>query len=196
MKNKVLAFMGSARRKRNTEEMLHLFLEEYFFEDEVEIIVLRELQFSPCISCYGCAKVLRCVLQDDLTPIYNKIADADVIVFASPVYFNSVSAISKNMIDRMQVYWSRKYLLKEKIPATKMGYALLNGGAPSHESQFTGSKLVLDHFFAAIGCKTYRSYEISDTDRHPIQREDISVRKFLQGEGDQTKRKEENIEVK
>lgn len=182
-KNKILAVMGSPRRGKNTEEMLHIFVEEHFVHEDVEVLFLQDMDYSPCVSCYGCARVSKCVLIDDLTPIYEKIDGADILLLASPIYFNSVSAQLKSMIDRMQVYWSRKYILQEAIPPTKIGYALLDGGAPAHEGQFTGAKLVLDHFFAAVGCKTYYRYEISDTDRNPITTENVKIREILAGPG-------------
>lgn len=177
---KVLAFMGSMRRNSNTEKALDIFLDENFKDDCWEKIVIKDLNFSDCISCYGCAKVPECVVKDDLTPIYKKYEEADVIVFASPIYFNSVSGISKNFIDRLQVYWCRKYKLKLPAIKEKIGIAIIDGGAPYEEHQFIGTEMVLDHFYKVSSCKTNYTFEIPSTDRFPIEENKDSYLKLIE----------------
>lgn len=170
MTKKLLALMGSERRHRSTENFLDIFIEEKFKAFDVKKIILKDLSFSNCISCYGCAKVPRCVVKDDMTDIYPLIDNSDVVIFASPIYFNSVSALSKSFIDRMQLYWSRKFLRKEVLPKNKLGFGLFVGGAPLTDQQFLGAELVLKHFFMAIGTKKYTYLELSDTDKREVQK--------------------------
>ncbi|MDO5715978.1 MAG: flavodoxin family protein [Tissierellia bacterium] len=183
MKNKITAFMGSPRKNHNTEKMLDLFIQKKFSDDDFEKIDLKNLNFKYCISCYGCATKPYCIVKDDFTSIYEKIDQSDIVIFATPIYFNSVSALSKMCIDRMQVYWSRKYIQKEKLPRNKLGIGLINGGAPAHPKQFLGSELVFDHFFAAIGCSEYSFYEISNTDEHPLNKDNQKLLSLLQSDG-------------
>lgn len=175
---KVLAFMGSMRRNHNTEKALDIFLNENF-KDGYEKIVLKDLNFSDCTSCYGCAKVPRCVVKDDLTPIYDLYAEADVIVFASPIYFNSFTGIAKSFIDRLQVYWCRKYKLKLPAIKEKIGIAIVDGGAPYEKTQFVGSEAVLDHFYKVSSCKTNYTFEISGTDNSIIDENNENYLKLI-----------------
>lgn len=170
MKKKILAFMGSERRHRSTEKFLDIFLEEKFKNDEIKKIIIKDFDFSPCISCYACAKDKECILKDDFTKIYPLIDNSDVVVFASPIYFNSLSARSKALVDRMQVYWSRKFIQNEIIEKNKEGIGLFVGGAPFKEDQFLGSELVLKHFFMAIGTKKYVYYEVPNTDIYNLEK--------------------------
>lgn len=177
---KILAIYGSSRKNRNTDKFLDIFLKKFNYENEdINKIILEDLKFSHCISCYGCARVGKCVLKDDLTDIYSLIEESDIIVFSSPVYFNSVSAISKAFIDRMQVYWSRKFLLKVDGPKEKFGIALINGGSSTEKHQFLGSELVFDHFFKSTSCKKNLILEVSETDKYPINEDNKSFMEFL-----------------
>lgn len=176
---KVLAFMGSMRRNSNTEKSLDIFLNENFKDESYEKIIIKNLNFSDCISCYGCAKVPECIVKDDLTPIYKKFEEADVIVMASPIYFNTVSGVAKNFIDRLQVYWCRKYKLNLPPIKEKIGISIINGGAPYTEDQFIGTEMVLDHFYRVSSCKTNYTFEIPSTDVFPIEDNEESYLKLI-----------------
>jgi len=53
-----------------------------------------------------------CIIQDDLTPVFEKIAAADVLAVASPIYSMGITAELKGLIDRSQYIWARKFILK------------------------------------------------------------------------------------
>ena len=110
---KVLAIAGSPRRQGNTDLLLAELLKGAQSKGaEVETIVLQNLKFSTCVHCDSCLKEGKCRIQDDMQKIYDKLAEADVIVIASPVQFASITAPLKAMIDRCQCLWARKYVLK------------------------------------------------------------------------------------
>jgi multimeric flavodoxin WrbA len=110
---KFLAFAGSPRRKGNTDLLLAEFLKGAQSKGaEVEIIVLQNLKFATCVHCDSCLKEGKCRVQDDMQEIYEKMAEADVIVLASPVQFAGITATAKALIDRCQCLWARKYVLK------------------------------------------------------------------------------------
>ena len=177
---KILAISGSSRKYHNTDNFLDLFIEKLNLQDEdITKIVLKDLNFSHCISCYGCAKVPKCVVKDDLTDIYPILEESDMIIFSTPVYFNSVSALSKSFIDRMQVYWSRKFLLKLPGIKEKFGVALINAGSSTEEFQFLGSELVFDHFFKSTSCKKHLTIEVSETDKYKIDSNNEVLTEFL-----------------
>ena len=67
----------------------------------VEIINLRDYNLKYCMGCYACQKMGRCVHNDKMNEISEKLLKADVIVFATPVYFYSMSGQLKVFIDRL-----------------------------------------------------------------------------------------------
>lgn len=108
----VLAITSSPRRHGNTESALDFVLEALPENFVTEKIILNDLNVSPCKGCGFCEKTGECVQKDDFIPMIEKIENCDVLIFASPVYSMSVCAQGKSLIDRCQVFWSRKYLLK------------------------------------------------------------------------------------
>jgi multimeric flavodoxin WrbA len=110
---KVLAIAGSPRRKGNTDLLLaELARGAQSKGAEVETIVVQNLRLSTCLHCDTCLKTGECRIQDDMQSIYMKLAEADIIVVASPVQFAGITAPLKAMIDRCQCLWARKYVLK------------------------------------------------------------------------------------
>lgn len=124
---KVLGISGSPRKNGNTEMALDAALEGARSGGAVcEKILLNGLNFKPCQECGLCDKDGICKIADDMQIIYEKIDEADVIIVASPVFFGSVSAQLKMMIDRFQCRWVLKYRLREKTSssAKKRGFFL------------------------------------------------------------------------
>lgn len=108
----VLGIAGSPRRGGNTELLLDAALKGAAEQGaEVRKVVLSSLQYSGCVSCEGCSEGDDCVIDDDLQHVYELVDQADVIILASPLYFEGLSSQVKAMIDRGQVYWVRKYAL-------------------------------------------------------------------------------------
>ncbi len=68
--------------------------------NRVEKIRIAELKIDYCSACYACKTKGHCVKQDDMEQVIAKMWDADVIVLATPVYFYSMCAQMKTMIDR------------------------------------------------------------------------------------------------
>jgi multimeric flavodoxin WrbA len=67
---------------------------------QVEKVVLAEKKINYCTGCYACKKNGRCAQKDDMAPILDSMVAADVIVLATPVYFYSMCAQMKTVIDR------------------------------------------------------------------------------------------------
>ena len=113
---RVLALASSPRIGGNTDRLLDSFLEGLLPGNrEVEKIYLCRLDINPCLHCGGCLPQGRCVLEDDMETIYRGLAEADVLVFASPVFFGTVSAQAKTVIDRCQALWVAKVKLGKPI---------------------------------------------------------------------------------
>lgn len=74
--------------------------------NSVEKIFLRDKKISPCVACYYCKDHEgKCAINDDMAYIIDRIMKSDVIVMASPVYFYSVNAQIKALIDRCVAKW-------------------------------------------------------------------------------------------
>lgn len=165
---KALAILGSPRIKMNTDVLLNKVIEGLEDRDVlVEKIELRKLNIHPCISCGACEKKGECFMKDDMVSLYNKFDEADIIVFASPLYFNSVTSIAKTMIDRCQMFWSSKYVLnKPSIDRTKKrkGLFICTAGSVQKENAFLGATLVMDLFFKAVNTKYQHNLFADHTD--------------------------------
>ncbi|MDO5714864.1 MAG: flavodoxin family protein [Tissierellia bacterium] len=189
---KIVYIEGSSRGGFNTEKMGLSFLNQVKTKnDSVKKYILRDLSFRECISCGSCDCTGICILRDDLTPLYKDLESCDLLIFASPVYFNSVSARSKMCIDRMQAFWAKRTLLKDKKEGP-ISVFLTNGGAPKTENQFKGSHLVMEYFFLSLGVKDYYYFEVSDTDTSPFQENST----WLKTISNVKKSRNERIEVK
>ena len=98
---KVLAISASPRRGGNSDVLCDEFLKGAAENGyQVQKIRLAEKKIAPCMACYGCSERHVCVRKDDMGEVLEALKAADVIVLASPVYFYSVCAQMKTMIDR------------------------------------------------------------------------------------------------
>ena len=109
----VLGFAGSPRRHGNSETLLDRVLETMASEPGVvvEKIVVVEADIRPCRGCNVCERTGTCVQRDGMIPLYDRILEADCVVLAAPIYCMGLAAQAKALVDRAQVYRSRKYVL-------------------------------------------------------------------------------------
>lgn len=102
---KVLILSGSPRKNGNSDILCNEFAKgAKEVGNDVEIIRVAEKNIGYCRACYAC-KSGKCVINDDMAEILQKMIDADVIVLASPVYFYSIDAQLKALIDRTVARW-------------------------------------------------------------------------------------------
>jgi multimeric flavodoxin WrbA len=96
---KVLAVCGSFRDESNTNKLVKRIAE--FSECDFELIYLGKLDIKPCTGCANCMmNEGRCVIDDDMQDLYEKLMDADALIVGSPTYYMDVSAAVKSLIDR------------------------------------------------------------------------------------------------
>ena len=107
MSKKVLILSGSPRRGGNSDLLCDEFLRgAQESGNEVEKIFVRSKKIAPCNACYCCKDGGKCAIRDDMGEILDKMQAADVIVMASPVYFYSIDAQMKAVIDRSVARWT------------------------------------------------------------------------------------------
>lgn len=129
---KIIAFNGSPRVEGNTEILLKECLKPAHERGhEVRLFNLNLMDIRPCQDCGGCDTTGRCIIDDDMTEIYDAIREGHRFILASPVFFFGLSAQAKAMIDRCQAFWCEKYLLKRPIPEGphgRKGLLIIVGG--------------------------------------------------------------------
>ena len=104
---KVLILSGSPRKGGNSDILCDEFAKGALANGhEVEKICVAERKIAPCLGCYYCKDHGgKCVLNDGMAEILQKIIAADVLVLATPVYFYSMCAQLKAVIDRTVARW-------------------------------------------------------------------------------------------
>ena len=108
MSKKVIIISGSPRKGGNSDLLCDEFMRGAV-EAGNEVIKIRvaEKKIGFCSACYYCRQSGGvCAKKDDMADILQKIIDADVIVLASPVYFYSIDAQMKALIDRTLARWT------------------------------------------------------------------------------------------
>ena len=122
MKN-VLILAGSPRKKGNSAALCRMFAQgAEEAGSKVETIFLRDKKIGFCLACYHCRDHGGvCAIKDDMAEILDKMNAADVIVMASPVYFYSVDAQMKALIDRRVDKMAEEGLLEEVQALLAMG---------------------------------------------------------------------------
>ena len=108
MSKKVLILSGSPRKGGNSDLLCDEFLRGAIEAGcEVEKIRVAEKKVGCCSACYYCRQSGGvCAKKDDMAEILQKMIDADVIVLSSPVYFYSIDAQLKAVIDRTVARWT------------------------------------------------------------------------------------------
>ena len=98
---KILGILGSSRPEGNTEILLDIALDKARSQgEEASKICLRDLTIGPCDGCNGCFSTGECIIDDDMQQVYAGIREADGIIWASPVYYWSMSGLTKMAMDR------------------------------------------------------------------------------------------------
>lgn len=158
---KILAIYGSPRRKGNTTLLLNQAVQGALDTGaQVEKIVLRDLKMSPCLEIYGCKEKGRCVIQDDFQKVYDQLLSCDGLMLASPIFFYTVSAHTKILMDRCQSLWVKKYWI-DKIPygqsKPKRKGLFISVGATRGKRLFEGTLLTLKYFLDVLDAELWKT---------------------------------------
>ncbi len=147
----VFGINGSPRIKGNTDILLDKALEGAKEKGATTgKVILNTLKFSPCQECEDMRDDGTCLIEDDMQPLYIKIEEADAVIVASPIFFGSLSAQTKMMIDRFQCLWRAKYILKKDVFKKKRKGAFICVEASTREDFFDSARSIVKNLFAAI----------------------------------------------
>ncbi len=122
---------------------------------KVEVLSLRDLEYSGCLNCGGCVTSGKCHVPDDMADIFESIDRSEHMIFGSPIFFMDVTWKAKAMIDRCQVYWARKFVLKTGSGRATPGgnLAAILVGATKFTTLFDAPKLVLGSWAVTLDMK-------------------------------------------
>ena len=100
--NSILVLEGSPR-KGNTSQVVDWVLAGMGRGNKVTRVKLCELAIHPCRECFTCSKTKQaagCAQDDDMVELYDKMIDADLVIWASPIFCWNVTAQTKAVLDR------------------------------------------------------------------------------------------------
>ncbi|MGI6577360.1 MAG: flavodoxin family protein [Eubacteriales bacterium] len=160
---KVIAFNGSPRKNWNTATLLNNALEGAASRGAgTELIHLYDLNFKGCISCFSCKlkggkSYGRCAVNDDLKPVFNRIEQADALIFGSPIYFGQVTGEMRSFLERLLfqylVYDGKGTSLFDRKIKTGFIYTMNVREEYleriGYAQNFNGMKKLLERFFGA-----------------------------------------------
>jgi Multimeric flavodoxin WrbA len=134
---KVIAFVGSARKEGNTSKIVDAICAGIKENDhEVEIYNLSELENKGCKACGQCqaGNVDYCAINDKMTALLPKIADADCVIVGTPIYMLHVSGYTKNFLDRLFAFYVESNNTSKFKPGKKY-ITVTCSGAPAEVFQ-------------------------------------------------------------
>jgi multimeric flavodoxin WrbA len=149
----ILIILGSPRKNGNSETLAQSVASgiKQHPDATLEFIRLNDLHISPCQGCGGCNKTSTCVIEDDMTALYEKVDNCDHLILVSPIYFYALSAQCKSFIDRFQARWARKYLsgIRFRNDEKRKGILLVTA-ATEGKKIFDGALLTARTLFDAL----------------------------------------------
>lgn len=158
MKN-VLIISTSFHRNSNSDYLAQEFAkgaEEA--GNSVEFIRLQGKKLNFCIGCMACQQTQKCVIPDDAVQIAEKVKAADVLVFATPIYYYEMCGQMKTLLDRMNPLFTSDYSFRDVY--------LLTTAADEEESAMDGAVKGMqgwvDCFPKAKLCGVVRGVGITD----------------------------------
>ena len=111
---KVIVISTSLRNGSNSDMLADRFIDgAKTAGNDVEKISLAGKNIQFCKGCLGCQKLGRCVIKDDVNDIMAKVLKADVICWATPIYYYEMSGQMKTLIDRMNAMYSLDYQFRD-----------------------------------------------------------------------------------
>jgi len=112
----VLGIACSPRRNGNTTRLIEEAMKSAQVEGHTtELVYLSDLNINPCQGCNACSAKGVCIIKDDIPKLQEKLIQADRVILAAPIFMMGVNGQTKIMIDRMQTFWARKYLLYQSL---------------------------------------------------------------------------------
>ncbi len=142
---KTLILNGSPRKNGDTVSLINKLTEQ--LNGEYKTVDAYYSDISACIDCRYCWNNDGCSINDEMTEIYDYIADCDNIVIASPIYFSQPTGKLLDVCSRFQTYFAAKYFRNQApiIKPKKGAVILVGGGDGNPEDAYKTACTLLRH---------------------------------------------------
>ena len=141
----LLGFNGSPKPDSNLRRIIEMMLTES--GKDYRIYDLAKMDIKPCMGCVKCAKNNRCVMNDDMFPLYDEIVKSDAIVVGAVVYFRKANGFTHNFLERF-------FPLRHVNPQT-MGKPAVSVAVGGNEAEIVSNEI-------AYHLSSYFNFEIVD----------------------------------
>ncbi|MDD5688577.1 MAG: flavodoxin family protein [Elusimicrobia bacterium] len=170
IKIKVIGISAGSSIKSRSELLLDSLLDEFAkFNYEISKIAVRDLNISFCDGLRGCEKTGVCKWKDDMKVLEEKLMSSDIVVVSSPIYFTSLPAKLKAIVDRCQVYWAKKNIsglsVKQESkyePKPKKGFFISVAG---RTPDFKHAEVIIKAFFSVFNIEFCSKFYLPNTDK-------------------------------
>ena len=127
-----------------------------------ELVLLRKLKIGRCTGCLACEGTGKCPIEDDMQGLYRKMEKAAVLVIATPNYFDNVSGLLKDFIDRCNAFYN-----SGRIKGKKAVFIVVGGGSAGDSRRVVGQ--ALRYFANGVGLDVAGSFIFTGTDRAGVR---------------------------
>ena len=166
---KILLISGS-NRNGNTNYLLNKIKREI---DNSELILLSECNIKYCKGCLACHKIDKCVIQDDMNEIIDKVKESDLIIFGVPNYFDNVTGLFKNFMDRLHP------LYKSELIKNKNVIFIFTGGGKEKGTKEEMEKAVYG-LIKYLKLNVLNTYSYQALDIHDIENQKEKINNMLE----------------
>ncbi|MBN2181817.1 MAG: flavodoxin family protein [Sedimentisphaerales bacterium] len=164
---KVLGISSSPRIGGNSDTLLRRALEGAEAAGaQTEYIRLTDYNIGPCIECNACYSTGKCIIEDDYQQILEKIINTDRLIFATPIFFMTVCAQAKMLIDRGQCLWAYKYVLKKQLfnPKRDRRAMIIAVGGSKGVKQFDSIRRTMKVYFDCLDMHYFGGLFVNQVD--------------------------------
>lgn len=167
MKQTIL--ISGSPRKGNTDFVLSEIAKK--INGKKELLLLRDLKIGFCNGCRSCDIKPKCVLDDDMKKLFNKLLKADLIVIGSPLYYGNVSAMMKNFIDRTIPAYEKELLKEKKLISIMVGGEKVINVSNYHREAVRG--FVIHNRLNLVAMYNFQALEVNDLAKNPKSKIEI-----------------------
>lgn len=132
---KITGFVGSPRKKGNTDLLVRRILEGASEKGaDTDIIYLNDLKIRDCQACNHCRKnPMSCSVNDDMIDLFPLIESSDVVILGSPIYMGYITGLMKTFLDRWQAFGWQAFDGKKGPSARKHIFLVLPYARPEED---------------------------------------------------------------
>ena len=158
---RIIALYGSPRRRGNTATLLKQAVAGARDAGaRVEEVMLRDLKLSPSLEIYSCKQDGECRIQDDFQRTREMVLGSAGLMLASPIFYYTVSAHTKILMDRFHSLWVKKYWVdadRNPAAAVRRKGLFISAGATRGKRLFDGTLLSVRYFFDTLDMDLWKS---------------------------------------